>query len=39
MGHTSFMTKGSVTLEEFERDVLRLVGALAGSAGPADDGR
>ncbi|MEA2157000.1 MAG: hypothetical protein QOE11_3140 [Solirubrobacteraceae bacterium] len=34
-GHTKFMTKGAVTLEQFEHDVLKLVGALAPVAGPA----
>jgi CheY-like chemotaxis protein len=37
-GHTSFMTKGDVSLEEFERDVLKLVGALVPAAGPVDVG-
>ena len=37
-GHTSFMTKGDVPLEEFERDVLRLVGTLAPAVGPVDVG-
>lgn len=36
-GHTRFMTKGGVTLEQFERNVLKLVGAIAPVAGPVGD--
>ncbi|MCA1689553.1 MAG: hypothetical protein LC720_03655, partial [Actinobacteria bacterium] len=37
-GHTSFMTKGDVTLEEFEHDVLKLVGAHVPTPGSVDVG-
>jgi len=38
-GHTSFMTKGDVTLEQFEHDVLKLVGALPPAAGSVPHNR
>jgi CheY-like chemotaxis protein len=38
-GHTCFMTKGGVTLEQFEHEVLKLVSALAPGADTMADDR
>jgi len=37
-GHTTFMTKGEVSHEEFERDVLKLVGGPVPAEGTVDSG-
>ena len=38
-GHTTFMTKGEVSHEEFERDVLKLVGGPVPAEGTVDSRR